>query len=494
LAVTALGFAAGRWRKGDLNHLHEWGLGGRRLGSFMTWFLLGGDLYTAYTFIGLPSLVYGAGALGFFAVPFTILIYPILYSIYPRVWRFAQQSGCVTAADIVAKSTGSRELSLAIAITGIVATLPSIALNLVGIQVVLSALGVEFEGWLGEAPLFLAFLILAAFTYNSGLRAPAVIAVVKDVLVYSTMFFVLFVVVRQLGGPSQIFDAVPKAKLLLAVPAEGIPGSFFAYASLALGSALGLFLYPFAMTGILSASGPDVLRRNAIALPAYTLMLSVMSLMGFMAIAAGVDKAPEFSAQFARFGANFAVPALFLKTMPTWMTGVAFAAIAIGALVPAAMMSIGTANIFSRNIYRAWINPSCSDAAESRAARWASVAVKFGALLVIFYLPVKFAIDMQLLGGVWNIQTLPSVLLALYFRGIDRRALLAGWMVGIGLGTWMAFSAKLAPVFPLSIAGHSVPIYSALLALIANIAVVIVLSLMAALWRGSQRTVMAGAE
>ena len=87
LFVTWLGFVAARWRKADLNLLHEWGLGGRRFGTVVTWFLLGGDLYTAYTFIAVPALVFGKGAMGFFAVPYTILIYPILYIVFPGCGR-----------------------------------------------------------------------------------------------------------------------------------------------------------------------------------------------------------------------------------------------------------------------------------------------------------------------------------------------------------------------------------------------------------------------
>ncbi len=91
--VTWLGFLASRWRKADLNLLHEWGLGGRRFGTVITWFLLGGDLYTAYTFIAVPALIYGKGAIGFFAVPYTILIYPILYAVFPRLWELARERG-----------------------------------------------------------------------------------------------------------------------------------------------------------------------------------------------------------------------------------------------------------------------------------------------------------------------------------------------------------------------------------------------------------------
>jgi len=140
LFVTWLGFVAARWRKADLNLLHEWGLGGRRFGTMVSWFLLGGDLYTSYTFIAVPALVFGKGAMGFFAVPYTIMIYPILYLMFPRVWAIAHERGHVTAADFVRDRFGSRLLALAVALTGIVATMPYIALQLVGMEVVIGAL------------------------------------------------------------------------------------------------------------------------------------------------------------------------------------------------------------------------------------------------------------------------------------------------------------------------------------------------------------------
>jgi SSS family solute:Na+ symporter len=178
LLVTVIGFIAAHWRKADLNLLHEWGLGGRRFGTIVTWFLLGGDLYTAYTFIAVPALVYGKGAIGFFAIPYAVLLYPILYVIFPRLWAVAHARGHVTAADFVRERFDSRMLALAVAVTGVVATMPYIALQLVGMEVVIGALGFSTQGLIGHLPLIIAFLILAVFTYKSGLRAPALIAVV----------------------------------------------------------------------------------------------------------------------------------------------------------------------------------------------------------------------------------------------------------------------------------------------------------------------------
>jgi len=475
--VTWLGFFAARWRKGDLDLLHEWGLGGRRFGTIVTWFLIGGDLYTAYTFIAVPALMFGAGAVGFFAVPYTIMVYPLLYIVFPRLWSVAHKHGYVTSADFVRGRFGNRWLALAVAFTGILATMPYIALQLVGIQVVIGAMGIETGGLAGDLPLIIAFVILAAFTYKSGLRAPAMIAVVKDVLIYITVFAAIIAVPIHLGGYGKVFSAIPPAKLLLATPPAGSYGSFSAYATLALGSAFALFLYPHSITGILSSSSSRVVRRNAAMLPAYSLMLGLLALVGFMAIAIGVQSMPEFAGGFKAYSNNFAVPALFLALFPSWFVGVAFAAIAIGALVPAAIMSIATANTFTRNIYREFIHPACTDAEESRMAKIVSLVIKAGALVFIFALPLQYALWLQLLGGVWISQTLPSVILGLYTRMLNGWALLIGWVCGFGLGTSLVVSNNFAPVYPLHIGATTFPCYIALIALVVNIVVSFVISL-----------------
>ena len=180
--VTVMGFWASRWQSGASHkgaHLDEWGLGGRNFGTWITWFLVGGDFYTAYTVIAVPALVYAVGAYGFFALPYTILVYPIVFLIMPRLWHAAHKAGHVTAADVVFGRYKSRKLELAIALTGVVATMPYIALQLIGMEVVIKALGIT-----GELPLMAAFVILALYTYSAGLRAPALIAFVKDLMIY----------------------------------------------------------------------------------------------------------------------------------------------------------------------------------------------------------------------------------------------------------------------------------------------------------------------
>jgi SSS family solute:Na+ symporter len=424
--VTGMGFVAARWRRGDLGQLHEWGLGGRRFGTIVTWFLLGGDLYTAYTFIAVPALVFGVGALGFFALPYTIIVYPLVFIAVPRLWVVAHRRGYVTPADFVRGRFGSRPMATAVAVTGLLATMPYIALQLVGIKVVLGAMGIS-----GDWPLILAFAILAAYTYQSGLRAPALIAIVKDLLIYLTVLVAIIYIPSKLGGFGAIFDAAGKALPEKETPGALIPGTAdaqWAYASLALGSAMALFLYPHALTGALSSQSANTVRRNAAILPAYSLVLGLIALLGYMTIAAGLKPASP----------NDAVPDLFLHFFPSWFTGVAFAAIAIGALVPAAVMSIAAANLFTRNIYREFLRPDCTPQQESSVAKIASLFVKVGALLFVIVLPTEYAIDLQLLGGVWVLQTLPAVAIGLYTRWLDARAMLIGWAAGMAVGTWMA--------------------------------------------------------
>jgi SSS family solute:Na+ symporter len=477
LLVTVLGFIAANWRRGDLNSLHEWGLAGRRFGVIVSWFLIGGDIYTAYTFIAVPAAVFGGGAAAFFAVPYTILIYPFAFLVMPRLWAVSRRHGYVTPADFVRGRYQSPGLALAIAVTGIVATMPYIALQLVGIQVIIAGLGFPTEGWVGELPLVISFLILAAYTYTSGLRAPALIAVVKDTLIYITIIAAMVIIPAKLGGLSAMFAKIPDARLLLKPPSADNMNQFSSYATLALGSALALFLYPHSVTAVLSSKSANTIRRNMVLLPAYSLLLGLLALLGYMAYVAGVDKMPEYAGYFKAYKAQFAVPALFLAMFPSWFVGVAFAAIAIGALVPAAIMSIAAANLFTRNIYREYFKPNATDKEESSMAKLMSLLVKLGALVFIVGVPNQYAIQLQLLGGIWVIQTLPAIIFGLYTRRLDHRALLLGWAVGIGFGTWVAWQNSFANAnYNLQIGGYTIPGYAAVYALILNIVVSVVLT------------------
>ncbi|MEU9024800.1 monocarboxylate uptake permease MctP [Actinomadura sp. NPDC048394] len=484
--VTVVGFAAARWRRGQtIMHLDEWGLGGRSFGTFVTWFLLGGDLYSAYTFIAVPSAVFAGGAMGFWSVPYGAIAYPIVFLIGPRLWSVAQRHGYVTAADFVRGRYGSRSLGLAIALTGILAMMPYIALQLVGIQAVLTVMGVSGSGWAKDLPLFIAFALLAAYTYTSGLRAPALISFVKDALIYIVIIVAIVYIPTKLGGWDGIFDK-SAAALAKPNPATGKPaGSLFtsdmthwAYGTLALGSSLALFIYPHSVTGALAAGRRDVIRRNAALLPAYSLLLGLLALLGYMALAhPGVVAAVKHAGN-----PQLAVPELFDQVFPDWFTGVAFAAIGVGALVPAAIMSIAASNLFTRNVYTSFIRPDATPEEETRVSQLVSLLVKLGALVFVLGFDKSLAINLQLLGGIWVVQTFPAIGIGLYTRWLDRWGLLAGWAAGMAYGTYTAYDQASptqshfgSPLADIPFIGHTG--YIALTAFVLNMVVAVVVTL-----------------
>jgi solute:Na+ symporter, SSS family len=482
LVVTLIGFASARWRPAeDPMQLNEWGLGGRGFGTFVSWFLIGGDVYTAYTFIAVPALVYATGAAGFYALSYTIMVFPIVFVFGPRLWSVARARGYVTPGEFVRGRHGSQGLGLAVTVTGILATMPYIALQLVGIESVLTVLGVGRSAgsvFIRDLPLTIAFVVLAGYTFLAGLRAPALIAFVKDILIYLVVIVAIVYIPAKLGGWAHIFGAA-NSHLSSVNPATHkpygslvvMPAGEWAYATLALGSALALFVYPHAVTGMFAASRRDVIRRNLAMLPAYTVLLGLIALFGYMARA---STAVNAGVKANGGNAQLSVPLLFEKMFPPWFAGIGDSAIVIGALVPAAIMSIAAANLFTRTFYKELIRPDATPAQETRVARLASLAMKVGALGFALALNKTFSINLQLLGGIWILQVFPAVVISLYTRWFHRHALILGWAVAMVYGTVQAyrtpgggqahFGGSSAPVF-----GHT--FYIAIAALVINLAV-----------------------
>jgi len=451
-------------RDDELPSLVGWGLAGREHGTLLTWCLLGGTLFTAYTTIAVPALVYGVGGLAFFAVPYTIIFFPLAYLVLPRLWETAARYGCLTPADLVKLRTGSGVLALAVALTGILATMPYVALQLLGLQALLEVLGVPPEGGRGDLGLALVTGLLVIAVFRRGLRAATVAAVLKAALLFPTTVLVVWAATAQSPGTASVFETAGRrlsdkgGALLLD------DGLATAYVSLAVGSALALVVYPHVITAAFSARSPDVLRRACIVLPAWTALLGASALLGLFALADGV-RTPTGAAELA-------VPQLVLSLLPGVLAAVALAAVGVAALVPAAVMSVAVATTFTRNVYVEYVHPAATPKHQQSVARLVSGLVKVGALVFVLGLRTQDAIDLQLLGGVWVLQTLPAVVLTAFTRWPHPWALLAGWLAGMMLGTAAVAGRGFVAVLPLDIGPLEVQVYSALLALMINLLVV----------------------
>jgi solute:Na+ symporter, SSS family len=321
-----LGFYGKYWRRGNLNEMHEWSLAGRKLGTALVFFLIGADIYTAYTFVAIPSGVFVKGSLYFFAIPYVALAFGVALVTMPRLWSLSKEKGYITAPDFIKDRFGSTTLAVLVAITGIVSLLPYIALQIVGMQSVLIVMlsGVSNSHMVEEVALLIAFVILAAFTYTSGLRGAALTAVLKDILIWATVIALIVVVPLSIGGGfSAAFRNVKPS--YVTVPGSLVTG----YATLVLGSALALYLYPHAINGVLSSESIHKLRTSTAFLPLYGIGLAILALMGILVYA--VPPAMHFLSHFPESSRGIlVVPTLILYSMPSWLAGVALLGIFIG--------------------------------------------------------------------------------------------------------------------------------------------------------------------
>lgn len=464
--TSSLALLARSFRQRDeLPSLEGWALSGRQFGAVITWFLLGGTIFTAYSFAAVPGFAYGVGALGFFALPYTIILCPLLFVLLPRLWSAAQKHGHITVADYVRHRHRSPGLALAVALTGILSTMPYLALQLLGIRAVLTVSGLYPGGLAGDLILVAVFAILAGATYRSGLRAPTVISLIKVGLIFGAALGAVAAALTQLGPPGAIFDAAA-SRFQAGDPGTGVlldPSQYSVFASLALGSALALPLYPHVLTATFAAGSEDSLRRSTIGLPAWTAVLGLFGLLGIAALAAGVIAQPG--------RAEEAVPQLITQLMPGILSGTVFGALAVGALVPAAVMSIAVSCLFVRNIYVEYFFPTATPKHQLRVARAVSLIAKVAALAFVFGLRDQDAINLQLLGGVWILQTFPAVALGLFSTWLHRSALVAGWAVGMITGTVLVVSGGFSAVASIGTDRWTIQLYAAVVALIINLVV-----------------------
>jgi SSS family solute:Na+ symporter len=269
------------------------------------------------------------------------------------------------------------------------------------------------------------------------------------------------VIPAKLGGWQQIFAATAHAFASRTPPASVLlkPPQYFTFATRVLGSSLALFLYPNLITGVLSASGKNVIRRNAALLPAYSMLLGFLALLGYCAVAAGI----------VTNDTSRVVPQLFARFFPDWFAGVADAAVVVGALVPASIMAISAANLFASNVCCEF-TPKRTPV-ETRIAKWFTLAMCAFGLLAIFFMPVAYAIDFQLLGGCLVLQTLPAFVVGLWTRWFYSKALLVGWTCGVAASCAMAYASHFSPDYALVLFGTKLTGFIALYGLALNLTV-----------------------
>ena len=438
LIVVAVGFLAGS-NKASRSSIEEWTVGGRSFGGLLVWFLVGADIYTAYTFLGLTGYGYSLGAAAFFAVPYVVLAYPIAYFIIPKVWTFASQHNLTSLADYARERFQSRTLGVLVGLTGIVFLIPYIDLQLSGITGVVQVAGsntLANSNLVGNIALVVSFILVALYTFFSGMRAPAYTAILKDFLVWVVMIAMVISIPFILFGSWGNMWHVAITKFPKQLTLHSGPHGSLWFMSAALVSALALFMWPHSAAGAMSSNSAEALRKNSVFLPFYNILLFFITFLGVIAYMV----LPHSN---AKGYSNLILLHLIQYTYHNqFLQGVMYATVALASLVPASIMVLAASNLFASSILKDWLMPTMTDQSRTLTAR-SFVFVMTALALVFGILFPNQLVSLQLEGTSGMVQILPIIVFGLFWRRVSRISLIIGLLGGIAMVFLNHFALKL---------------------------------------------------
>ncbi|PMB76044.1 MAG: sodium:proton antiporter [Fervidicoccus fontis] len=426
-STIIVAFLGARWRAADMSKISEWSIGGRKFGTLIVWFLMGGDIYTAYALISVPGGAYGQGGFILYSAVYGAMSYPFLYYVAPRLYLIAKKKGMITGGDYVRERFKSDTLSLLISLTGIIAMLPYIALQIVGIKYVLQAMNFPIvESYI------IAFLIVAAFTVVAGLRGPALGAIIKDILLWAVIITITVVFAIRFDGFSLVFKSLDAQGLNYMIP----PNLMIGYMTLAFGNGIAWLLFPNLLTGILGSKDAKTIKKNSVLLPVYQVWMLILAIFGLVALSENLVPNKVSSLAF---------PSVLTTYFSPTFVSIAFAAIIIGAMIPASLQALSAANLITRNIYLQYINKQASERKQVLVGR-ISVFIMIVASLIFVLTPAASGLIFYLLtmSYAWLLQTLPAIILSMYWHSLDKYSVAAGWAVGVTFTTYGLYTVKFA--------------------------------------------------
>lgn len=336
-------------------------VGGRSFGALFLWLLLAGEIYTSFTFLGAAGWAYGKGAPAFYILCYGTLAYILSYFMLPPIWRLSQRNDFLTGPDFFVHQYASRPLGALVALVGFVFLIPYATLQLTGVQVLLTIAGYGAINSL--AAVGFAFALIAIFVYGTGLRGAAWASTIKDAMVLVGVVFAGIVLpIRFFGSPAGAIDRVLAAKPhWMTLTGDASANGVVWFVSTVVLTALGFYMWPQSLAAVYSAKSEDTLRRNAIALPVYQLMLLLVYFAGFTALLVlpGL-KGPAADQSFMLVVKQYYSP---------WILGFIAAAGCLAGLVPASVQILAAASIVSKNVLGDTFGIATTSAEQTHATR-----------------------------------------------------------------------------------------------------------------------------
>ncbi|MGH8288640.1 MAG: sodium:solute symporter family protein [Steroidobacteraceae bacterium] len=432
---TAVGFLAGSRQRMDLE---QWTVGGRRFGTVLVFLLMAGEAYTTFSFLGVSGWAYSRGGPALYVLAYITLAYVTSFFILPQLWELGRRHQLQTQPDFFNTRYRNRYLTGFVCVVGILAFIPYVQLQLLGVGIIVS---VASFGHIGRVPaMTVAALLVVAFVFANGVRAVAWVSVVKDALmIIAAVAIGIGIPLAHFGGVGAMFHALAHAHpghLMMPGATANLGHSWFI--STVLLSALGGYMWPHLFGAAFTAKSADTLRRNAVVMPLYTLTLALMFFAGF----ATVLIIPHL-----RDG-DLALLTVARQTFPPWFLGVIGGAGALTAMVPAAILILTAATLFAKNLYRPLFAPALTDDGVTRLAR--AMVVLLGAVsLALAVRGSSTIVSLLLTAYAVMAQCFPGVVLGLYWGRVTGRGVFIGMIVGVVTAASL-MGAHLDPVFGLN--------------------------------------------
>ncbi len=458
IGTTIVGMIPGMNKKMSLE---EWAVGGRSFGRWLNWFILAGEIYTAFAFLGGSGWAYARGGPTFYILGYGALAYVVGYYVLPAISPIGRKHGLMTQPDLVEHMYDSKWLGILTACVGVAFLMPYLQLQLTGLGLIIETCS---YGVIGRVPaMLIAFTMVAAFVYLSGLKGVASTAVIKDVImIVAVVFFGLYLPIHFFGSVGGMFEALDAAKpgfLTLPGGTKNLDVSW-AMSTIALTS-LGFYMWPHFSANSFSAKNPDVLRHNAIYLPLYQICLIFPMLIGFTAllILSPALKVPDM-----------AFMAIVQNVFPGWALGLVGGAGALACMIPAADLILSTSMLFTRNIYSRTVGHDVAPQTQAIIAR-VLVLVLTGIALALAIFAPNMLVNLLLTGYSGVTQFFPMIVLGLFWKRATKIAAYSGLIVG----EFLVFYLILNKMDPFGIFGMN--LNAGFVALVVNFVVFVAISL-----------------
>lgn len=428
LAGTLIGLRAGKGREMNLD---EWSIAGRSFGLLFMWLLMAGEIYTTFAFLGASGWAYSRGGPALYIMAYITLGYVVSFYILPYIWELGQRHGLHTQSDFFERRYGSRFLALLVSLAGVLFVIPYLQIQLTGLGIIVQV--ASFDQIPRTVSMLIAVCVVAMFVYFGGMRSVAWVSVLKDLLmIVAALAIGIFVPWHYFGGVSQLFHALAATH-----PAHMVmPGATKAmghgwFMSTVILSACGFYMWPHTFGAAFTARSGEILRRNAIVTPLYTISLVFILITGFAAVLI-VPGLPN---------GDMSLLVIARKSFPAWFLGVVGGAGALTAMVPAAIILLTASTLFAKNVFRPVF---AAQMPEESVARLAKIMVLVLAL-TSFWLALHSSttlVALLLLGYAGVTQFFPGVVLGLFWNRVTSTGVIAGLLAGLSTASFLMLTHR----------------------------------------------------